>query len=308
MKPSSPLLIVTLILASMLWACGGGEGDPTATGASGLTAYIPAQVESAGLEKVSEVRTFVGDSLWEYINGGAELYHTYGFSKVYTADYKSADAELVLDLYQFDNSDGAYGLYAALRPDQPELVTYGVEGYVVGTKLEFVKGDVMVRIIAYEESDAITSAMKTLAAHMASALPGTSDIPTAFNLFPGDNAIAGTDRIVGQAFLGQSFLNMIYQRDYLVGSDTISLFLADDRSGTMFARWIEAAGPDAADNPDFSFDEDYYFMTPNSYYGDILVGLKNEKLAGVVNYSDQHKTFIADWLISLPAPPKSGGD
>jgi len=298
MKRFSCLLVTLVALAAGLLAC--GEGSNEAEPAT-LSQYFPDRIAEIGLDRVSEVRTFVSDSLWEYINGGAELYHSFGFVKVSTADYKSAGVELVLDLYQFESSDGAYGLYAALRPDEPDTVPLGVEGYFTGSSLEFVKGDIMVRLVGYDASEATASALKGLAGKMATELPGTSQKPSLFGLFPEHQAIAYTDRITGEGFLGQAFLNMVYRRDYLVGSDTVTLFVADDRSGTMYAQWSEVPGPHALVAVGLPFDEEYYFVVPNSYYGNILAGLKNGKLVGVVNFSDQHQEFVADWLTSIPA-------
>jgi len=94
MKRFSCLLVTLVALAAGLLAC--GEGSNEAEPAT-LSQYFPDRIAEIGLDRVSEVRTFVSDSLWEYINGGAELYHSFGFVKVSTADYKSAGVELVLD-------------------------------------------------------------------------------------------------------------------------------------------------------------------------------------------------------------------
>ena len=279
--------------------CGTSDNDPL----SGLEKYFPVGLAERGLQKVSETGTYAGDSLWEYINGGAELYHSFGFVRVTTADYRSPETELVLDLYQFETSDGAYGLYAGLRPDEPELVPFGVEGYFTGSSLEFVKGDIMVRLVGYDASEATAAALKGLAGKLAADLPGTTEPPAAFELFPKANSLSGSDKIVGEGFLGQGFLNMIYTGDYLIGSDTVTLFVAHDLSGQMYAQWSEVPGPHALAASDLPFDEDYYFVTPNSYYGNILAGLKNGKLVGMVNFSDQHRQFVTDWLLSLSAMP-----
>ena len=298
MKRFSCLLVTLVALAAGMLACGGGSDDAEPTT---LSRYFPDRLADVGLDRVSEVRTFVGDSLWEYINGGAELYHSLGFVKVSTADYKSDEAELVLDLYQFGSSDGAYGLYATLRPDEPDIVPLGVEGYFTGSSLEFVKGDIMVRLVGYDASEATGRAIQALATNLAGSLSGTVEPPETFQLFPQENAIAGTDKIIGEGFLGQAFLNMVYRRDYLVGSDTVTLFVADDRSGTMYAQWSEVSGPHALVAVGLPFDEEYYFVVHNSYYGNILAGLKNGKLVGMINFSDQHQGFVADWLMSIPA-------
>ncbi len=297
---NSMLGVAAITLTVCLLAC--GEKMARLPGAD-LSRYFPETIEAAGLHRASEVRTFIGDSLWEYINGGAELYHSYGFRRVSTADYEGAELELLLDLYQFETSDGAYGLYTALRPDEPEIVELGVEGYLTGSTLEFVKGDIMVRLVGYDASESTTDAIERLAIHMSTSLTGASDPPETFRLFPEGHAIAYTDRIVGEAFLGHAFLNLVYTRTYQCVNDTVTLFVLEDITGEAFARWFQRVSADErspAAVAELPYDEDYVLLTANSYYGDILAGLKNGKLAGVIGYSDQHRQFVSDWLATLP--------
>jgi len=293
--------------SAIVAACG---GDSPQESRNSLTGYFPDRIERANLEKVSDIRTFVGDSLWEYINGGAELYHTYGFTKVSTADYRSGDVDLVIDLYQFASSDGAYGLYSMLRPDEPDLVTLGVEGYFTGSSLEFVRGEIMARIVGYDESEATGAAIRGLAEQIATVLPGTTQHPAMFALFPDEAAIANTDKIIGAGFLGQSFLNTVFARDYVLTPDTLTLFLVDDPDGAILARWFGYVSQEERSPVslvDLPFDESYSLLITDDYYGDIIAGLKNGKLAGVINFSDQHYEFVSQWLGSLSRSQGTGG-
>jgi hypothetical protein len=307
MRRFSVVIAIAISCAAIMAACG---GDTAHDSRDNLAGYFPDRIEQANLEKVSDIRTFVGDSLWEYINGGAELYHTYGFAKVSTADYRSGDVDLVLDLYQFATSDGAYGLYSMLRPDEPELVTLGVEGYFTGSSLEFVRGKIMARIVGYDDSEATGAAIRRLAEHLASALPGTTQWPAMFSVFPVESAIANTDKIVGQGFLGQSFLSMVYTRDYNLPPDTLTLFIMDDPNGVVLAEWfgyVSEEEKSPVSLVDMPFDENYSLLISNAYYGDILAGLKGGKLAGVINFSDQHFEFVSRWLGALSGSSEVGG-
>jgi len=299
MKRRHVVLGIISIVGLSLLACGGSSDRPTA---QGLAAHFPDRIEGDGLEKASEIRKFVGDSLWEYIDGGAELYHTFGFVKVSTADYHSSDVELVLDLYEFKTPDGAYGLYSMLRPDNPELVRLGVEGFSTGSSLDFVKGNVLVRVIGFDETPATGKAIRALATQIAVLLPGTSDKPAMFDLFPAQGVIANTDKIIGESFLGQAFLKWVYTRDYVVDGDTLTLFVLNDPSGEALASWFTQVS-EKERSPvslvDLPFDEHYSLLVANPYYGDILAGLKSGKLLGVIKFSDRHFKFVSDWLAAI---------
>ncbi|MCX6834252.1 MAG: hypothetical protein NTW07_03815, partial [candidate division Zixibacteria bacterium] len=261
------IFIVSLV------ACGGGSQNPTN---GSLAQYFPDRNNDEGLVKGSEIRTFVGDSLWEYIDGGAELYHTYGFVKVSTADYKSAQVELVLDLYEFKTPDGAYGFYSMLRPDQPDIVRLGVEGFFSGSSLDFVRGNILARVIGFDETPPTGEAIRSLASQVASLLPGSTERPAMFGLFPQGNVIANTDKMIGAAFLGQAFLKNVYTRDFAISGDTITLFVLNDPDGAAFAEWSSVVSEkerSLVSLTDMPFDEGHSLLIANPYYGDILAGL-----------------------------------
>lgn len=296
--------ILVLLCCLTLVACTGGDNSSSAGGSA---RYFPDKIESVNLTKTSDIRMYVGDSLWEYIDGGAELYHTYGFAGVATADYKMGDHDLLLDLYRFDDPDGAYGLYSALRPDSTEFVLLGIEGFVTGSSVEFVKGVYLVRVIAYEESDEIAAAARALADKVADGLPGTVEPPTTFGLFPVDHAVDRTDRIVGEGFMGQSFLNWVYTQDYQVDGGTYTLFLKDDLTGEAYLAWKEAVPEKVSVATGLPFDDGHCFLTASDFYGDIVVGLKAGKLVGMLNYSEQERPFVTDWLDALAPDSSASG-
>ncbi len=133
-------------------------------------------------------------------------------------------------------------------------------------------------------------------------LPGTTQRPAMFSLFPDDHVVANTDKIIGASFLGQSFFNMIYTRDYQFENEKLTLFMVTDTAGAAFANWVLAtsdADKAAGKATGLPFDENYCLLVANNFYGKVLAGLRNGKLAGVVNYSELHRDFITAWLNSL---------
>jgi hypothetical protein len=160
----------------------------------------------------------------------------------------------------------------------------------------------MARIIAYEASESVSKAISALAGQVAAALPGTTERPDMFALFPQVNAVKNTDKIIGAAFLGQVYLNMVYTRDYQFENERATLFLIKDSLGAAFAEWTMAASDAekaAGQSTGLSYDENYCLLVANNYYGNVLAGLKNGRLAGAVNYTDRRHDFVAGWLNSL---------
>jgi len=265
--------------------------------------FLPETIDKIGAARTSDTRTFAGDSLFAYIDGGAEIYHTYHFVEVAAADYKIGDIEITADIYRFENADYAYGLYASQRPDKPDFAVLGAEGFRTPSSVDFVKGPFTVRIVAFDETQPAAQAVMAMASEIDSILPGDNDLPAMFFMFPAEGAIEATDMMYAESFLGQQFLTDVYSRKYLADGDTLRLFITEDNAGEKFAKWFELGSVDGSTEPgpaDIPYDDGRDIVVDNSYYGRIIVGLNNGKLAGIINYDDRRKEFLTEWLLSLP--------
>lgn len=68
-------------------------------------------------KRVSGPNTYEGkEKLYEYIDGGAEPYLSYSFIRVSNAEYlKEADKKVLVDIWEFDSSDDAFGVFTKDR-------------------------------------------------------------------------------------------------------------------------------------------------------------------------------------------------
>lgn len=281
----------------MLLACG---GDKQTSSETATVDYLIAVVDSIGLERTAEVRVFVGDSLWEYINGGAELYHVYNFVEVATAYYSHQGTEILADIYRFDTPEHAFGLYSMLRAETSEPVELGIDGFGSPTNAVFVKGVYVVMVTGFEQTDAVANAVEKAGTFFEHQLPGTTDLPEDFALFPSASAVSRSSRIHGESFLSQSFLRDVYVQKHVVGTDTVTLFLTDDVAGAKYIDWKEASeGQPISGVP---YDEGMSLRFANSYYGDIVAGLRAGKLIGILGFKDDYREFLSGWLGSIPTP------
>ncbi|UCD17951.1 MAG: hypothetical protein JSV44_03330 [Candidatus Zixiibacteriota bacterium] len=291
--------VAFLILITLTISC--GKKEPAAD-KPGPETFLPATVSGGSLQRVSEIRTFVGESLWEYIDGGAELYYLYNFISVATADYKRGSVEILVDIYCFRSPDYAYGLYSMLRSGDAETIMLGVEGFVDPVSISFVKGDYVVKLIGYDDSIENSRAMTDLAQEIAGSIRGTAARPRTFQLFPDSGKIGTTDRLFAESFLGRQFLTDVYTQDYLIGTDSVTLFASADDAGTKFLKWSQLADQLAIKEPisgTLPFDEDHAFIVNNSFHGKIAVGLRSGKLIGIVRYSPGKNNFLLSWLETI---------
>nr|MBN2276639.1 hypothetical protein [candidate division Zixibacteria bacterium] len=292
-----PLIIFLILLFGCL-RCGNKSSD---TG-SDLVEYLPEDFGTINMHRITEVQTYVGRGLWEYIDGGAELYHLYNFIQVATAYYGRDGLEIGVDIYQFKTSDDAYGLYSMFRSPGVQAINLGVEGFLAPGAINFVRGEYFVRLTGNDESTASSLALTNLAEELNGSLPGTIQKPMLFASFPDSNRVLLTDKYYADSFLGRKFLSRVYTQDYLIAGDSLTLFITDDESGGKYMSWSEAADKAGRKNPaekELFFDEGLSFVYDDSFYGGIIIGLKKGRLVGMVYYDGIYNNLLQYWLKSM---------
>ncbi len=309
-----PIALVAVLagLPVCLLACSGGSKAPPSRSAPeeisaeepASAEILPAAIGTTGWVRKPEVSVFVGDSLFEYINGAAEMYHKYGFVDLHAAEYEKGEAIITADLYRFPDSDLAYGMFTTLRPDEPDTVTLGVEGFAYDTNWIYVKGPYLANVYTYDDVD--MDELWEVAATIEGGLHGTIAVPAAFGLFPRDGRVRYSEKIYAEAFLSQEALSYVYAVDYGRDGRRVTLFLSDDPGSKKLNAWRAAA--EEVHDPDMGYqhlpyDGSRYLHARDSYRGEIIAGPINGRLAGMVGYSQEDMEILLAWLHAIAEQP-----
>jgi len=113
----------------------------------------PVQAETRSLpDQVGEWRAdgkdqvFDRETIFKYIDGGAELYLAYDFRRVFSRKYSGpGDSAIVLDIYDMGTSADAFGIFTSEREDEDARIGQGSE--FGGGLLRFWKGSSFVSIL-----------------------------------------------------------------------------------------------------------------------------------------------------------------
>ncbi len=65
--------------------------------------------------KILSQKYYDANSLWGYMNGGAELYHEYGFKKLTMQELLFKNQEYKIEYYEMENRQSAFGIFSILR-------------------------------------------------------------------------------------------------------------------------------------------------------------------------------------------------
>ncbi len=244
------------------------------------------------LQRTEEVAVYVGRGLFEYINGGAEEFHRYGFVDVATAVYAHGETEIVVDLYRFREPVGAYGLYTGMRPQDPDTVRIGVEGYASTMNLDFVKGCFFGRLVAYDTGPETSAGMREAARALAGAISGTIERPALFSRFPRAHRLPFSDAIAADSFLGRQGLDDVYSQGYRIGDHAFRLFLSSDPEGSKLRLWSAQEGAEAMADLGLIGLED-------PYHGLIVAARRGGYVLGAVSCDQACRPFVSDWLATF---------
>jgi len=113
-------------------------------------------IDSYGAPKL-----YVGDDLFDLINGGAELYHEYGFMEVLTASLVLQGCNsLKVEIFDMGSPEAAWGIFGMTASSNATALSIGDtarkgEGY-----LQFIKGSYMVYLYYdhVEETEGVNAA------------------------------------------------------------------------------------------------------------------------------------------------------
>lgn len=140
------------------------------------------------LSKSADRVVYTGDTLYDYIDGGAELYLSYGFRRLVSARYvRLGEPDIVVDLFDMGSSQNAFGVFSQSREVVESEFGQGSQ-YTEGLLL-FWKGPYYVSVLSSPETKLSKQAVFELARKIEKALPEEGPLPDVLSLLPRENLI-----------------------------------------------------------------------------------------------------------------------
>ncbi len=216
----------------------------TAQQVDDLLRLLPAEMD--GWKTDGRDGAYTAKTLYDYIDGGAELYISFGVQRVVSRQYvtpRQADASITADVFDMGASENAFGVFVHGSEHPTGEVGQGSE--YDGGLLTFWKGRYYVSILGYPESADVERAVRTLGASVAAAIRDTGPIPALVSSLPSTGLVPNSIRY----FRHHVWLNshtFVADTDILqMGADSeaaLARYQAGDRSWIL----LVVAYPDEA--------------------------------------------------------------
>lgn len=218
---------------------------------------------------------YVAETLYQYMDGGADVYVLYDFQTLLHQEFKVKEADITVDIFDMGTPDNAFGMYSSERSPSYDYISMGAEGYRNQGILNFLKGRYYVKLAGFGSgADAV---LDQFARSIAARIDGIAEFPALLQKLPQVNRKPRSEQYVLKDPLGHAFLGPAYLVSYDGGDRESTLMVSVAPSGAeaqkrlaLLADHFRKTGK-CVDAPDLGAGA---IRANNSFEGDVLAGAK----------------------------------
>jgi len=260
---------------------------------STLKNLLPDLKNHPDFKLTKEPEFFVGNNLYEYIDGGDELFHSYDFRQIITAEYQSKsnpDLSIVVDIYDMTTPDNAFGVFSAQKDLSSNFVNIGIQGISGGGEIVFIKDKYYNKLTTFVDTQESNETLKKFALEVADKIKGIDKIPEIFKIFPQEGMIKNSEGFILRNAFGCPEFNQVFIANYEINNEKIWLAVSQNQSAEKakieFKKLKEFFIDTTKNEQSVTKIGDDSFIGKNKKDKKILVSMKNEKLVCVIGYKE----------------------
>ena len=261
------------LLGLMLWA-----PPPFAEGAQPFA--FPAM---DGWTLAGQPQVFSPDTLYDYINGGSDLYLKYEFEELAVVEYRKDTMSVSAEVYRHRNPEHAFGIYSQERVPGAEYLAIGAQGYYENGVCNFIQRGYYVKLSGENTGADDRDILLRFARRISENLPGPSALPEILAAFPAEGKKAHTEKFTATDFLGYAFLPSGFTADYDRSGHKYQLFViagnSPDETRAMLGQYLKQIKHEAP------VVEGAYQVT-DPYHGAMSLLWKGKFIWGTINVAD----------------------
>jgi len=193
--------------------------------------------------RTSEVQTYNRKNLFDYIDGGAELYLSYDFQKLLVQKYKVKEREITVEVYQMETSEDAFGLFSL--DQEGEALLIGERANYGAGLLKLWKSNFFVRIMDINGDDKLKDVILGLGEKISFKIDKQGKLPELLFKLPEEGLIPNSEKF----FHKQIVLNNLYflsTENLLNLSEKTSAVMADYSTGKINLKLLLISYPDSS--------------------------------------------------------------
>jgi len=182
-------------------------------GATSLQSFVPQKNLPEGWGLVDGPRVYTKKTLFERINGQAELFFKYGFQKSVFAVYqnqKDKENQIELDIYDMGSTLHAFGIFSRFR-NGDRGAGVGLESFIEDQSGIFYQGKYFIMLFGTERNPDLLRHWSLL---ISKNIPNPSPPPREIGLFPKEGLNPGSIQYFPEGLWGRKYLGRGFQGTY----------------------------------------------------------------------------------------------
>lgn len=283
------LLALTALFAAVP-ACVSGQ----APNHQDLLKLIPAPLP-AGVALQGSPSFFEPDNLYQYMDGGADIFLLYGVRTLMHLDMRAKAVDITVDVFDMGTPDTAFGMYAAERSADSHYFAIGAEGYRFQGVVNFLQDRYYVKLAAF--GDGAESVVAPLAEAFSKKIGANPGFPALLAALPTANRKPHSEQFMPNDPLGHAFLAPAYVAIYTSGPEESKLLvtLAHDETDARarLSQLQQHFTKTGTCKPAPEFGEGAV-RASNSFEGNVLALAKGRYLILLLNPASDPKQLLND--------------
>jgi hypothetical protein len=248
----------------------------------GKTINLP---EISGWRLAGKPQIFSPETLYDYLDGAADLYHAYEFQELTVAEYKGGGkAAVTVEVYRHQDLNQAFGIYSQERLPDAKYLDLGAQGYYEPNVLNFISGPYYVKITGLNTGEDDEKILLPLAKKVEEILGGTTSFPSILSSFPTEGKKKNTEKFISKNFLGYSFFHSGYTADYEVAGNKFKIFVIEGKDledcRGMLESYLLRTGREAKQAVEG------LHLVKDPYHGEVDIFWKGKLIWGILDLND----------------------
>jgi hypothetical protein len=250
---------------------------------------LPPRGCAQGWTLKDKIALFDKDTLFDHINGEAELYFPYGFDMLATATYmnrKNTEVWIVADVYRMASLLDAFGIYSNYR----KADAAGAEGFVSSSQLMYYQDRYFVRLQVTGATSLGQDVFFACARSVSEKLPFNARPAGELEALKIPGIVPKTERYIAKSLLGYAFFRRGIIADALVEGERVQVFLVTEDSVSTareafdhYRSYLKEGGK----NIQLQEERDYVsIMAVDPLYGGVFVEQSGRYITGAVRLKE----------------------
>jgi hypothetical protein len=239
MKRIGLLFSLTLSLALFTLSAAPDAGADNGS----MLSILPAGGCGEGWVMEEKPALFSVDTLFDHINGEAELYFPYGFDTLATARYvekATSGSPFVADIYRMGSLLNAFGIWSNYRKAEAPACDVGADCFRSSSQLLFYQDRYFVRLQATDTPPPGQDVFLACGRIISAKLPPGKNRPAELDMLNVPSIAPKTERYIAQSVLGYPFFRHGITADAVLGGERTQVFVVIEDNAVAARKAFDA--------------------------------------------------------------------